>query len=69
MAIGRTKHPPPSWPFACARRVGIAAFSLVVLVFGYLVVAALFYGMVYRPSQREKRATREDAARDRTDDD
>jgi hypothetical protein len=32
----------------------LAAFSLVVLVAGYLVVAALFYGMVYRPRKQEK---------------
>lgn len=59
--IGRTKRQTASRYSACARRVGIAAFSIAVLVVGYLVIAALFYGMVYRPSQREKQAARDDA--------
>lgn len=29
-------------------------FSLIAMVIGYVVIAALFYGMVYKPRKREK---------------
>lgn len=31
-------------------------FSLVAMAIGYVVIVALFYGMVYKPRKREKEA-------------
>jgi hypothetical protein len=53
---------------ASQRTFGLVAFSLVVLVAGYLLVGVLFYGMVYKPSRDEKEAKRVEAERERRED-
>ena len=44
-------------PFAADNAAVV--FSLVAMVIGYLLIAGLFYGMVYKPRKREKEAERE----------
>jgi len=50
-------------PVAAENTVGIAVISLVFIVGGYLLLAALWYLMVYRPSRRD-RMERQTSARD-----
>jgi preprotein translocase subunit YajC len=54
---------------ASQRTVGLVAFSLVVLVAGYVLVGALFYFMVYKPSRDEKAAKRAEAEREEAEQD
>ena len=39
---------------------GIALISLAFIVVGYVLVTALWYLMVYRPSRRERRSQPDD---------
>ena len=41
---------------------GIALISLAFIVGGYVLVTALWYLMVYRPSRRERRSQPDDRA-------
>ena len=47
---------------AVENTVGIAVVSMVILGGGYLLVGALWYLMVYRPSREERRALAERAS-------
>lgn len=48
-----------------ANTVGVAVISLVFMVGGYLLLAVLWYLMVYRPSRRERLAREQRLARGR----
>jgi hypothetical protein len=50
---------------ASEHTVAIAIISLVVIVGGYLLLAGLFYVMVYRPRRDERRAQELDSERER----